>query len=147
MNNIDRFIRIIYTEADISKLLTFPIDARQDAVLNWEEYVKRATSFFWLEGGDFREKRNRYWRMVIERYLRCYPKDYSEDEVGALLAGQLSLIARVPLGSSGACGDTSRVNALQFFPYIASELLSVEGRNSLRKSIIVKILCIVFVAG
>lgn len=127
MNNIDRFIRIIYTEADISKLLTFPIDARQDAVFNWEEYVKRATSFFWLEGGDFREKRNRYWRMVIERYLRCYPKDYSEDEVGALLAGQLSLIARVPLGSSGACGDTSRVNALQFFPYIASELLSVEG--------------------
>lgn len=128
MNNIDRFLRVIYTEADVGRLMTK--DALHESC-GWRE----TTAHFWLDGSKefkgFPAEESLTWkvpddkcvgrfrRSMIERYLRCYPRNYSKDEVELLLETQLAACR-----SATGCLPA---NTLALLLYAAGSLLHIKG--------------------
>lgn len=128
MNNIDRFLRVIYTEADIGRLMTRnPFQERSGS--------SNSTAHFWLGGIEdlgggscggssawsvpAGESVERFRQWVIEVYLRLYPRNYSKDEVELLLQKQLL--------DCGAMVGYVPVNALTLLMYAAGSLLRIKG--------------------
>lgn len=128
MNNIDRFLRVIYTEADIGRLMTR--DAFQEHfepqelmahfwIGKSEELGKSdsGASLTWSVPTD--ESAERFRKSIIERYLRCYPRNYSKDEVEQLLQKQLA--------DCQAMMGHQPVNTLSLLMLASGSLLHVKG--------------------
>ncbi len=128
MNNIDRFLRVIYTEADIGRLMTRgafqehfgPQELMAHFWIGKSEELGKSdsgASLTWSAPAD--ESAERFRRSIIERYLRCYPRNYSKDEVELLLQKQL-VDCQAMMGHQP-------VNTLSLLMLASGSLLHVKG--------------------
>lgn len=114
MNNIDRFLRIIYTEADLAQLLTLKSDILDCGSLSSDDALA-VLDTFWIGSPN---KTTSFATTVVGRYLRCYPKNYSKEETELLLDRQIANVARR--------SDDCAVNAVEFIGHAAKSLLTLK---------------------
>lgn len=123
VDNLDRFLRVIYKEADILELMILSPRIGSSRSFGFEERVRQATAAFWLERSDSPHCKASYRELVVSKYLQCYPRDYSEDEVEVLLDAQLETLSSAWGIGRKSSRDAKRTNALQLILKAASSLL------------------------
>lgn len=121
MNSIDRFLRVIYTEANIAKLLNLKSGVPGRIGLGNEEDCA-VLDEFWIGGPD---KQTSFAMTVVGRYLRCYPKNYSKEEVELLLDQQIA--------DATGCSSNRIANSLELIAHAAKSFLALkDGQLTIR---------------
>ena len=117
MNNADRILRIIYTEADLVQLAIWPAEGLLGPEKCQRVQEHFTQGYFWFESASDKPNQHckEYRRRLIDSYLHCYPHNYSEDEVALLVETQVQRLSERR--------SVRSANAAHLFPYYANKLL------------------------
>ncbi len=122
MNNIDRFIRVFYKEANLFELAIWPEnDQTIEELLSGRFKLAAPKSV-----GETNTPTDRYWLSVIERYLRLYHNNHSEDEANLLLKNVYSKIKNMFHRLNPVSSESNLVDTLYSFFYITQEMFHIE---------------------
>lgn len=136
MNNIDRFLRVIYADADIEALLNLDASRLSYEPAGFGEQDLPVD--FWLgpdgwgdDGPDGWGDETPFSATVVGRYLERYPKTYSKEEVELLLDLQLA--------NARGSRDEYPLNSLELVRHAASSLLECKnGRLAVRQGMLME---------
>lgn len=126
MNNADRILRVVYKDADIASLFTWPLSCLVDKRIMAGMYQRYVYGCFYLDPENHppccgQQWSKNYINLITQSYLKCYPHNYQQDETELIIREQVMQVKEV-FPSSGT-------NAALMFPYYANKLFAVKNKE------------------
>lgn len=119
MNNIDRVLRILYSDSDLCSLLVWDFGHDwNSASIALKINDLLSTKFFFTLPCHTRStgtKQDEQWQFMTERYMQMYPHDYSDNEVAVIFNSVFE-------GAENAF-PFQELNSAFLFPYCAKNML------------------------